>query len=136
MMTVTKEITFDTAHMLIGHEGKCKNLHGHTYHLFVEAQGELNDDGMVVDFKLLKEYMTKIISDRFDHAFMYDTRSETESAIGEMLEAQGLRTVPLPFRTTAENLARYFFGQLEPHVNVSAVKVFETPTSCAVYRKS
>ena len=133
-MTVTKDLTFDAAHMLTGYEGRCRNLHGHTYHLFVEAHGDLNDEGMVVDFKLLKEYMTSVVSDRFDHAFMYCTQSPVECSIAKVLESEGMRTVPLPFRTTAENLAKYFFEQLSAHVGVSAVRLMETPTSSAEYR--
>jgi len=133
-MRVTKEITFDTAHMLTGHEGKCRNLHGHTYHLFVEVCGELNEEGMVVDFKRLKELMHEVVADKFDHAYMYDAHSETERAIATLLERQGLRTVPLSFRTTAENLAKYFFELLSQHLAISAVRLLETPTSCAEYR--
>lgn len=134
MTTVTKDMTFDAAHMLTGYEGRCRNLHGHTYHLFVEARGELNDEGMVVDFRLLKELMTREIADRFDHAFMYCDKSPVELEIARVLESNGLKTVPLPFPTTAENLARYFYGVLAGHVDVSAVRLMETPTSCAEYR--
>lgn len=119
--------------MLTGYEGRCRNLHGHTYHLFVEARGELNDEGMVVDFRLLKEYMGEV-ADRFDHAFMYCEKSPVECEIARVLESNGLKTVALPFPTTAENLARYFYGMLAGNVNVSAVRLMETPTSCAEYR--
>lgn len=134
MTAVTREITFDAAHMLDGYDGLCRNLHGHTYHLFVTASGAPDASGMVVDFKRLKELMKELISDHFDHAFMYDSNSETEKALAEFLERRSLRTVALPFRTTAENLARHFFTLLSPVVPVSSVKVYETPNSCAEYR--
>lgn len=135
MMRVTKELSFDTAHMLTGHAGLCRNLHGHTYHLFVDVEGTPSEDGMVIDFKELKQCMNEVVVERFDHAYMYDTRSDIESSLAKMLEAQGLRTVALPFRTTAENLSKYFFEELSSRVNVSAVRLMETPTSTAEYRK-
>jgi len=136
MTAVTKEITFDAAHMLTGYEGLCRNLHGHTYRLFVTASGDPQADGMVVDFKHLKELMNTRIAARFDHAFMYDRTSPTEAELGAFLEARGLRTVPLGFRTTAENLARYFYEELAGLLPVSAVRLYETPNSCAEYRAS
>ena len=67
---------------------------------------------------------------------MYDAGSATERELAAFLQARGLRTVELPFSTTAENLARYFFERLAAHVPVSSVRVFETPTSCAEYARS
>ena len=133
MTTVTKEVTFDAAHLLTGYEGLCRNLHGHTYHIVASVSAEPDDHGMVVDFKLLKELVKTEITDRFDHAFMYDSGSETESELAAFLQSRGLRTVEMPFSTTAENLARYFFERLSAHVPVSSVRVFETPTSCAEF---
>jgi 6-pyruvoyltetrahydropterin/6-carboxytetrahydropterin synthase len=134
MTTVTKEVTFDAAHLLTGYEGLCRNLHGHTYRLGVSVCAAIDDSGMVVDFKRLKALMHSEITDRFDHAYMYDETSETESELAAFLSARGLRVVALPCATTAENLARYFFERLSAHVPVSAVRVHETPTSCAEYR--
>ena len=135
MTTVTKEVTFDAAHLLTGYEGLCRNLHGHTYRLQVSVSSEPDERGMVVDFKRLKELMKSEITDRFDHSFIYDSASETERAIALFLQERGLRTVELPFSTTAENMARYFYGQLAKRVPVSSVRLFETPTSCAEYGK-
>ncbi len=135
MTTVTKEVTFDAAHLLTGYEGLCRNLHGHTYRLFASVSAEPDGRGMVVDFKLLKELVKSEVVDRFDHSFMYDANSGTECELASFLEARGLRTVKLPFCTTAENLARYFFELLAAHVPVSSVRLFETPTSCAEYSR-
>ena len=135
MTTVTKEVTFDSAHLLTGYEGLCRNLHGHTYRLFASVSAEPDGRGMVVDFKRLKELVKSEVVDRFDHSFMYDANSGTECELASFLEARGLRTVKLPFCTTAENLARYFFELLAAHVPVSSVRLFETPTSCAEYSR-
>ncbi len=135
MTTVTKEVTFDAAHLLTGYEGLCRNLHGHTYHLFASVSAEPDDRGMVVDFKRLKELVKTEITDRFDHAYMYDSGSAMERELAEFLKARGMRTVELPCSTTAENLARYFFERLAAHVPVSSVRVYETPTSCAEFTR-
>jgi len=136
MTTVTKTVKFDAAHVLTNHQGLCKNLHGHTYRVDVsvtQPDGEHGD--MVIDFKDLKAIASSVVCDRFDHAFVYSTASEGEREIAAVVEKHGMRTVALPFRSTAENLARHFFGELKPLVpGLSAVKVWETADSCAEYR--
>ena len=136
MVTVTKTIKFDAAHVLTNHEGLCKNLHGHTYRVDVsvtQAEGDASD--MVIDFKDLKRIASEVICERFDHAFVYNTESEGEREIAAVVERYGMRTVAIPFRSTAENLARYFFDELSPVVpGLSSVKVWETADSCAEYR--
>jgi len=138
MTTVTKTVKFDAAHILSNHQGLCKNLHGHTYRVDVSVSmatdaSEGND--MVIDFKDLKAVATETICDRFDHAFVYSTASEGEREIAAVVEKHGMRTVALPFRSTAENLARYFFDALAPRIpGLSSVKVWETPDSSAEYR--
>jgi 6-pyruvoyltetrahydropterin/6-carboxytetrahydropterin synthase len=137
MTTVTKTVRFDAAHILTNHSGLCKNLHGHTYKvdISVSASGT-KDDGMVMDFKDLKKIATSVICDRFDHAFIYNTQSAGESEIADVVARNGMRTVALPFRSTAENLARFFFDELEDKIHgLCSVKVWETQDSCAEYRK-
>ena len=136
MTTVTKSVKFDAAHILTNHQGLCKNLHGHTYRVDVSVtQPDDDPRDMVIDFKDLKSVATSVICDRFDHAFIYSTASEGESEIAGVVEKHGMRTVALPFRSTAENLARYFFGELKPLIpGLSSVKVWETADSCAEFR--
>ncbi len=133
MITVTKTIRFDAAHILTNHQGLCKNLHGHTYRVDVSvAQAEGDESDMVIDFKDLKRIATEVVCERFDHAFIYNTRSEGEREIAQVVERHGMRTVPIPFRSTAENLAKMFFGELKPRIpGLSSVKVWETADSCA-----
>ena len=142
-MEVSKEFTFDCAHMLTGHDGLCKNLHGHTYKLIITLEGVLQDrgssKGMVMDFSHLKKVVNDLIVSRFDHAFIYDaTGSATtaESSIAKVCDTWGMRTVPFDGRVTAENMAMHFFEILSDElntqdVNVSRVRVYETPTSYA-----
>ena len=136
MITVTKTVKFDAAHILTNHRGLCKNLHGHTYRVDVSvSQREDAASDMVIDFKDLKRLASEVICDRFDHAFIYNTASPGESEIAAVVERNGMRTVALPFRSTAENLARMFFEELKPRVpGLSAVTVWETADSSAEYR--
>lgn len=136
MTTVTKSVKFDAAHILTNHQGLCKNLHGHTYRVDVSVtQPDDDPRDMVIDFKDLKSVATSVICDRFDHAFIYSTASEGEREIASVVEKHGMRTVALGFRSTAENLARYFFGELKPRIpGLVSVKVWETADSCAEFR--
>ena len=136
MITVTKTIRFDAAHVLTNHQGLCKNLHGHTYRVDVSvAQGSGDTRDMVIDFKDLKRIASEVVCERFDHAFIYNTESAGEREIAAVVEKNGMRTVAIPFRSTAENLAKLFFGELKARIpGLSAVKVWETADSCAEYR--
>ena len=137
MTTVTKTVKFDAAHILTNHKGLCKNLHGHTYRVDVSAAMADSDHGdMVIDFKDLKRISVEAICDVFDHAFIYNTDSEGEREIAAVVERYGMRTAPIPFRSTAENLAKLFHGELKARIpGVSSVRVWETADSCAEYRE-
>ena len=136
MVTVTKTVRFDAAHVLTNHQGLCKNLHGHTYRVDVSvAQGADDDRDMVIDFKDLKGIANEVICDRFDHAFIYNTASAGEREIAAVVEKNGMRTAAIPFRSTAENLAKMFYGELKLRIpGLSSVRVWETAESCAEYR--
>lgn len=137
MLTVSKTCSFDAAHMLDGHAGQCKNLHGHTYRVTFEVGADPKTPGapddMVIDFKELKSIIAAQIIEPFDHSFMYCETGRVETELAEVLERNGLRTVALPFRTTSENLARHFYGLLRPFVPVVSVIVSETTESAAKY---
>ena len=140
MLTVTKTVSFDAAHILTNHQGMCRNLHGHTYRVDVSvrrvsaAPDADTPSDMVIDFKDLKKVIEDAVVSRFDHAFIYNETSAAESEIAAVVAKHGMRTVALPWRSTAENLARHFFTELSARVpGVSSVKVWETPVSCAEY---
>ena len=135
MITVTKTVKFDAAHVLTNHQGLCKNLHGHTYRGDVSVSQAADDDrDMVIDFKDLKGIANEVVCDRFDHAFIYNTESVGEREIAAVVEKNGMRTVAIPFRSTAENLAKLFFSDLKARIpGLVAVKVWETADSCAEY---
>ena len=146
-LEIVKEYTFDCAHMLSGHKGECKNLHGHTYLLqggVSSKQGVLKEGpskGMVLDFKDLKIAVKERIVDKFDHAYvMWSRGSAVEREIGRVLKSNDRKVVEVPYRPTAENMAVAFFNELseEMHkhgVEVTLVRVWETKTSYAEVRK-
>ena len=136
MTVVTKSVKFDAAHILTNHCGLCKNLHGHTDRVDVSVSADVPNDGdMVIDFKDLKRIATEVICDRFDHAFIYNSHSEGECEIAAVVEKHSMRTIALPFRSTAENLAGYFYGELKEKIpGLHCVKVWETADGSAEYR--
>lgn len=135
--SVTKTVKFDAAHILTNHQGLCKNLHGHTYRVDVtvaQVEGEAAD--MVMDFKDLKALATEVICDRFDHAFIYNTVSPGECEIAAVVKKNGMRTVAIPFRSTAENLSKMFFEELSSRIpGLTSVRVWETAESCAEFSR-
>ena len=139
MFKISKEFSFDMAHLLDGHDGKCQNLHGHTYKLQVEIAGDLFESGakkaMVIDFSDLKSVVKKAILDPMDHAFIYDETSERESKIAQLLQELHSKTFSVSFRTTAEEMARFIFNRLkyDEKLAVSAIRLWETPTSFCEY---
>lgn len=140
MHKIAKEFSFDMAHMLDGHDGKCQNLHGHTYKLQVEVTGELVESGaksgMVIDFSDLKAVVKREILDKMDHAFIFDSTSERECQVAELLTSLNSKNFGIPMRTTAENMAKYMFDRLqEAGLPVSLIRLWETPTSYCEYSK-
>ena len=137
MYYLQSEASFDAAHFLKGYEGKCRNLHGHRWRVVVTIEGEtLQETGsqqdMLVDFGDLKGDL-KALADQLDHALLVEEGSLMPATLAA-LEAEDFRMVQFPFRTTAENLAKYFYDQMTSlgyHLRDAAV--YETPTNCAVY---
>ena len=135
MLTITKSVKFDAAHVLTNHNGLCKNLHGHTYRVDVSVRQAENDSSdMVMDFKDVKTICEDTVLSKFDHAFIYDETSARESEIAAVVVKNGMRAAALPFRSTAENLARWIFDALKLRIPcIYSVRVYETADSCAEY---
>lgn len=123
MFEITVEAGFSSGHYLRNYRGKCENPHGHNYRVLVTLAGaELDDTGLLLDFKLLKQVLKPTI-DYLDHQMINDLEPFTS------------------LNPSAENLARYFFentaNQLDEmtagRVRVKDCTVFETATSFARY---
>ena len=133
------EYAFDSAHFLTDYYGKCENLHGHRWRVVAKIeQPELQTEGtmkdMVLDFSVFKKTV-KEICDRLDHTFLIEEGSLKPDTLAA-LRSEGFNLTVLPFRTTAENLANYIFGELEEQgLPVAEIEVDETPNNRAFYRK-
>ncbi len=139
MYTLQTSACFDSAHFLNGYHGKCSNIHGHRWTVDVtvasdevEAQGQTR--GMVVDFKTLKSDL-KELAEALDHSLIIEENSLRDKTKEALLE-EDFAIVELPFRPTAENLAKYFYDEMEgKDYQVVLVKVYETPNNCAGYSR-
>lgn len=61
-MRVSKAFEFDSAHYLPGYDGKCANLHGHRWKIVVEFKGPILENGMVIDFTIIKQNVQPLIT--------------------------------------------------------------------------
>ena len=138
MYALQTEASFDSAHFLTDYYGKCENLHGHRWRIVVTiAQESLQTDGtmkdMVLDFGVFKRTVREL-ADSLDHTFLIEEGSLKPATLAA-LEDEGFRLTILPFRTTAENLARYVAEQLMAHgLPVVEVECDETPNNRAFWR--
>ena len=136
MFELTTDAYFDSAHFLADYYGKCENLHGHRWKVTVGISGDLGTSGTerdkVCDFGSFKKTVRRFV-EQFDHTFLIEEGTLKPVTISA-LESEGFSLKILPFRTTAENLARYFFDSLEEEgLSVSFVEVAETPNNRARY---
>lgn len=140
---ITKEFKFEMAHALKGYDGPCRNIHGHSYYLYVTLLGQpVNDptspkDGMVIDFREIKEIIKFSIVDPMDHALVLNAATPADEL--KALEKFN-NVVLLPYQPTCENLLVDFadrIGKLLPaHVSLFSLKLCETVTSFAEWHAS
>lgn len=132
MRTITKRVDFHAAHMLNGHEGLCKNLHGHTYVLDVTIKDTENEnEDMIFDFYNLKHILTTKIVSKFDHATIMGS-DDIGSPLYNFCMANGLKHIVLDVtgRSTSERIAQHIFNKLKPELpNIVSVRLYETDTS-------
>ncbi len=132
------EASFDAAHFLADYYGKCENLHGHHWRVVAYlGQDELQTEGtmrdMVLDFGVFKRALRELC-EQYDHTFLVEEGTLKPTTI-EALESEGFSLTVVPYRTTAENLARHFADELIARgLPCSRVDVYETPLNCATYR--
>ena len=139
VVRISKEFTFDMAHALLGYDGQCKNIHGHSYTLVVTVIGSPMHDvnspknGMLIDFKDLKNIIKKQIIDRFDHALVLN--SDSPKDLLEILMKHYDKIVLLDYQPTTENMIADMAGQvndlLPGNLKLFSLRLRETPTSFA-----
>jgi 6-pyruvoyltetrahydropterin/6-carboxytetrahydropterin synthase len=139
VIRVTKEFPFEMSHILWNYDGPCKNVHGHSYRLFVTISGVPVEEagnpknGMVIDFNDLKNIVKKEIVNVFDHSVVISRSFDSEKA--EILKKILGNTVLVDYQPTCENLVSDFAGRiirlLPPGVKLHNLKLYETATSYA-----
>lgn len=137
-MRITREFSFDAAHRILGHRGKCGWLHGHTYRLGVTVEaGRLDALDMVLDFDDLAAIVRAAVLDRWDHAALLRRDDPLAPAVAAAQAATPDRLVLLGENPSAEVLAREAFAaiarELPGGVTLASVTVWETPTSSSEY---
>ncbi len=109
MFEIKRSMFIETAHLLRDHPGACSNIHGHSYKVSVIIQTEQLINDMVMDFTDLKNIMNEVIG-HFDHALVID------HVTMRYLGVNGLRVVTMSERPTAENMAKYFFNNIQSKI--------------------
>lgn len=137
VIRITKAFNFEMAHALKDHDGPCRNIHGHTYELFVTIIGEplLQDrhpgNGMLIDFKELKQIVQQNIIDKYDHAFVVSNNSP----YADHQFPGSHKMIVVPFEPTSENLVASFAviiaDALPSNVVLHSLRLRETTTSYA-----
>lgn len=138
MIRITKIFTFETAHVLYNYDGKCKNMHGHSYKLFVTVKGKpINDldnpkNGMVVDFGDIKKIVNEEIINIWDHAVLINANSPHKE-LGNELEGRGHKVIYCSFQPTCENMlyeiAAKIQAKLPSEISLAYLKLHETENS-------
>jgi 6-pyruvoyltetrahydropterin/6-carboxytetrahydropterin synthase len=137
---VTKQFTFETGHALYGYDGKCKNVHGHSYKLSVTVIGTpstAKDDvklGMVIDFGDLKQIVKEEVVDPFDHATVFN-KNTPHIELAEELQNRGHKVILANYQPTSENMvidfAEKITARLPAHLQLHSLQLRETETAYA-----
>ena len=121
-MKIAKEFRWEMGHRLPEHFGLCKNIHGHSYKMIVEFEGELDKNQMVIDYYDVEKIVKPVI-EKLDHSFMVNKDDEK---VIEFLEKMNSKKVIVSFNSTAENICSYLLSEIKKcslPLNISTVKV-------------
>ncbi|MFD0963250.1 6-pyruvoyl trahydropterin synthase family protein [Pseudofulvibacter geojedonensis] len=142
---ITKLFTFETGHALYGYDGKCKNVHGHSYKLSVTVIGQpITKEGevklgMVIDFGDLKKIVKEEIVDIFDHATVFN-QNTPHVELAKELKDRGHNVILVNYQPTSENMvidfAQKIKNRLPNNIQLHSLKLQETDTSYAEWYAS
>ena len=126
-MKIAKEFRWEMGHRLPEHFGQCKNIHGHSYKMLAEFEGNLDEQGMVIDYYDVEKIINTII-ENLDHAFMVN---KNDKVVIEFLEKLNSKKVVVDFQSTAENICTYLLNEvrrasLPNNIKKIKVRVYET----------
>ena len=131
-MKIAKEFNWEMGHRLPEHFGKCKNIHGHSYKMLVEIDGDVMENGMVMDYYHLKDVVEPLV-EKMDHAFLVYYEDKT---VIEFLEKMNSKKVVVEFQSTVENITKFFLDEIKKvkmpsNIHKVKVRVCETPDDYA-----
>ena len=142
---ITKQFSFETGHALYGYDGKCRNVHGHSYKFSVTVIGQPITDsdnvkfGMVIDFGDLKKIVKSEIVDVFDHATVFN-KNTPHIELAKELKDRGHHVILVEYQPTSENMVIDFAEKIKKHlpshINLHSLKLQETETSFAEWYAS
>lgn len=137
---ITKQFSFETGHALYGYDGKCKNVHGHSYKLSVTVIGTPITDtsnvkyGMVIDFTDLKKIVKEEIVDLFDHATVFN-KNTPHVELAQELSDRGHHVILVDYQPTSENMvidfAKKIQDRLPSGIQLHSLRLQETESSFA-----
>ena len=137
---ITKQFNFETGHALYGYDGKCKNVHGHSYKLSVTVSGSPITDnsnvkfGMVIDFSDLKKIVKEEIVDIFDHATVFN-QNTPHIELAKELQARDHHVILVDYQPTSEMMVIDFAAKsksrLPKNIDLFSLRLQETDTSFA-----
>ncbi len=137
---ITKQFSFETGHALYGYDGKCKNVHGHSYRLYVTVIGTPISDntnakfGMVIDFSDLKKIVKEEIVDVFDHATVFN-KNTPHVELAKELQDRGHNVLLADYQPTSEMMVIDFADKIKRRlpetIKLHSLKLQETATSFA-----
>ena len=137
---ITKQFTFETGHALYGYDGKCKNVHGHSYKLSVTVIGSPISDvnnvkyGMVIDFTDLKKIVKEEVVDQFDHATVFN-QNTPHIELAKELKSRDHHVILVDYQPTSENMvidfAKRIAKRLPTNIDLFSLKLQETESSFA-----
>ncbi|MEO0527881.1 MAG: 6-carboxytetrahydropterin synthase [Bacteroidota bacterium] len=142
---ITKQFTFETGHALYGYDGKCKNIHGHSYKLSVTVIGTPITDvshvklGMVIDFGDLKDIVKDEIVEPFDHATVFNKNTPHLELAKELMN-RGHKVILADYQPSSENMVMDFAAKiasrLPKNIKLHSLKLRETETAFAEWYAS
>jgi len=130
---IGKEFTWEMSHRLTFHQGECINIHGHSYKMLIQLEGETNENLMLIDFYDIEAIVSPLLK-QIDHAFVCDSKDEV---MIEFLKNNNFKMYVMEGFSTAENLSNFFAKKLTPefekHSNLTdlKVRVYETADAWA-----
>jgi len=145
IIRITKQFNFETGHALYGYDGKCKNVHGHSYKLSVTVIGTPIGDsnnvkyGMVIDFGDLKKIVSSEIVNKFDHATVFN-KNTPHIELARELEKRDHSVILVDYQPTSEmmlvDFAEKIKRRLPANIKLHSLKLQETGTSHAEWYAS